>query len=245
MSNENAPATEIEPELQSSMEREGVEGTVRFIHELDDDGQLDAFERAQRLFGPRGTAPVDFDDYISLIHIGMEDAMRHSRRGGGDASKDLANRMSFNMSADLAACWPDDERVRDKRHFEEGLKAAEDCIRWRNELNKPDERKSIAWWAKGMHLFSLDRLDDSLDAFRTATTLSGVAPDADPQSSMTFSQLLNIGYCALAQIAQGHESGRPTLERVRAAYREQFADPAKKEDAEFGIDQLTTVEKRM
>lgn len=241
----NTATKEYDPQLRTSMDREGVDGAVSVLRELEGGVRLEGFAYAQQLFGSRGAAPVSLDDYAALVRIGIDEAIRQSQAGGGDAAKDLANRMSYNLSADLAACWPDDTLPRERRHFEAGLAAAEDCIRWRDELNKPDERKSIAWWAKGMHLFSLGRFNESLDAFGMAARLSGVAPDDKPQSSWEFGQILNIGYCGLAQIALGDDAGRGVLASANAAYKEQCEDPAKLEDAQFGIDQLGVVEANM
>jgi hypothetical protein len=81
--------------------------------------------------------------------------------------KDTGNIFSYNLLADLADCWPDDDLPRERHHFEEGLRAAEDCIRWREELGKPNDRKAMAWWGKGAHLLSLDRANEAVDAFKT------------------------------------------------------------------------------
>ena len=62
-----------------------------------------------------------------------------------------ASILSYNLSADLADCWPGDEKERTRAHFEAGLAAAKDCVRWREELQNPPGTLSMAWWAKGMH----------------------------------------------------------------------------------------------
>ncbi|MGE4619302.1 MAG: hypothetical protein AAEJ04_05775, partial [Planctomycetota bacterium] len=41
---------------------------------------------------------------------------------------DAANILSYNLSADLAPCWPEDTEPRTKKHFEEGIRCAENCL---------------------------------------------------------------------------------------------------------------------
>jgi hypothetical protein len=243
------PAEARADTLRATLASNGPRGVVSFVQSLPDEERLETYSAAQRLFGPRSDTSASLDDYVVIVRAGIDDAIRRSEASSDGARavalKETANIFSFNLLADLAECWPDDTIARERRHFEEGLRAAEDCIRWRDELGKPDDRKAMATWGKGMHLLSLGRHDEAIDAFRTTCALvfGSDSLAAGPESS--FDQLLYLGYLGLARIAAGDAEGEAQLATARGGFAAQLGDDAKREDAQFGLDQLAVVERKI
>jgi len=159
------------------------------------------------------------------------------------------NAISYNFAADLADCWPGDELPREMRHFEAGLKAAEDCLRWRNELNKPPKAFYLAYWAKGVHLLALGHTSGAVKSFNLALGFAlrdaqdtGKLGAVNEQSS--FEVLLATAYLGIAEKAEGNPAGERRYNEALAAFREQHriamltGDVETKENAEIGIGQL-------
>ena len=163
-------------------------------------------------------------------------------------AKEHANILMFNLSAELAECWPDDERAREQRHFEIGLRLAEDCIRIRRELGKPPERRALAFWAAGMHQLSLGNRWEAVGAFETAaglaveqvsgTARSRIAPGGD------FAAILYEGYAGIARLTLGDNCGRARYNRAIEAFEGTASkfEGQVKDDSQFGLDQLRVVE---
>lgn len=152
---------------------------------------------------------------------------------------DLANVMSYNLAADLADCW-EDGLERGTPHFEAGLAAADDCVRWRDNLGKGAGPKSMAWWAKGMHELSLGLTDAAEASWRRSLEYAEEAADADDE----FGVVLGRGYVGLAEWVGGQAEGRARWQAACDTFREQMKDEAKKGDAQVGLDQLETAGKR-
>lgn len=184
-----------------------------------------------------------------MVDAGIAEGLRQSQCAIDEEDarrwKDFANRLSYNLAADLAECWPNDTTLRERRHFERGLKAAENCIRWRTELNKPPFPFAIAWWAKGMHELSLARVQDSVASFTKAYEYGVKAVPAGEPTTVTasgaFSVILNAGYLGIARTMAGDAEGRKQYDEACAAFEQTAAtdrDQEKKEDAMFGLAQL-------
>lgn len=80
----------------------------------------------------------------------------------------LANVQSYNLSANLADCWPGEENPRERHHFEAGLAAAERCVALRTQLKKDNISMARAHWMAGAHQLALRRFGDAEESFRTA-----------------------------------------------------------------------------
>src|SRR5258705_3282077 len=111
---------------------------------------------ARQVLPDRRTNQRRFDDVIRVARAGVAEALRQAElaRARSDAEEareciDLANRLSYNLAADLAECWPGDEARRERHHLEAGLRAAYDCVVWRQELGKPPDRRAMAPLAPG------------------------------------------------------------------------------------------------
>lgn len=246
------------PALRQALETGGGAGAAQFVLSRSD-------ELERRVLFAIGASHItqrewqgnNLDDLVTYCDAGIAECLRQA---GAEADsemrgrrKDTANVISYNLAASLADCWGEgDERERhqpEQRHFERGLKAAQDCIRWRLELDKGAWPFAIAYWAEGMHLLSLGRAAEAVESFRIGLEFSRqVARDnglADAVGSgADFGVNLAAGYLGLARHIAGMSGGTELYQAALAAFEAQLEDPEHAEDAKFGIQQLQTVEHR-
>ena len=239
------------PEMKAAAESGGAETVIEFIQGFDD--KLE--RRVLYMFANQGLVNQEwegksFDVYIAVCDAGIAEFLRQAEAADDEETRDKrtdgANIISYNLSADLAECWPGDELPRERQHFERGLKAAEDCIRWREELGKPAGPFSMAYWAHGMHSLSLGELEASVESFaksldyaREAAAAEGLPVETSAETS--FSMILGAGYLGLARWVAGDGEGQELYEQAIAAFKAQCEDRSKADDAQFGIDQLEVV----
>ena len=264
------PDQPLKDKLRSALEEGGGGSVVAFIQGTPEPEQRRKLYTLARLsFPDRKSADRRFDDLIRVARAGIVEGLRQAElaraRGGTDEAReciDFANRLSYNLSADLAECWPGDEAPRERRHFESGLRAAYDCIVWRQELGKPPERRAMAHWAAGMHQLSLGNHIEALCDFEAAFGLAlqgavaaggaaGAAGDQRPEAFVKangdFGVILYFGYAGTARHLLGDASGTRQFEQACAAFAGTLKAPRDKqaaEDAEFGLDQLRWVERK-
>ncbi len=241
-------------DLRASMESGGAAAVVDSIRELEFPDRLQLFAFAQQAFGQREWPGKNFDDLITVSEAGIAEGLAFAEEAikGGEEEralriKDFANVMSYNLAADLAECWPGDAAAHEERHLLTGLKAAENCLRFREELQKDAVPFSIAWWAKGMHEISLGRHADALKSMNQAYDFSVRAARSEDQSveltpAAGFLLLLSAGYLGIAETLAGREGGKTRLKQALDALGDQAANqPDRAEDARFGLDQLNVV----
>jgi len=243
----------------------GADRVVAFIQGTEDaELRRKFYALARQVLPDRKSREPRFDDVIRIARAGIAEGLRLAElaraRGIADEAReciDFANRLSYNLAADLADCWPGDEAPRERRHFEAGLRAAYDCVVWRQELGKPPERRAMAHWAAGMHQLSLQNLVEALCAFEAAFGLSlhaaaaGEDEDKSPETYVKpngdFGVILYYGYAGIARHLLGDDSGLRQFEQACAAFAETLKNPRDKdvaEDAQFGLDQLRWVERK-
>ncbi len=234
------------------MEGGGAAAVIRYIEAIEDlETRRTVYAMAQKGFGNREWAGRNFDALVEVVTAGIGEALQQALEAeeGETAWKltDFANRLSYNLSADLAECWPGDEAPRERRHFEAGLRAAEDCVRWRRELGKPPDRRAMAYWAAGMHQMSLANLYEALGAFETASGLARLAVTGtgrdEVKAGSDFGVLLYAGYLGIVRWMLGDPAGRAQYEAACAAFDESAAkfEGEEQEDAVFGVAQLRWV----
>lgn len=252
------PVTTIDEELEwgllhEATSRGGMRELARLVFERDPDTRRSLWRLALKRLDDRESPLRNFELLIDVAQAGIDDSMTLANQAtDGDAAKswaDAANILSYNLSAALADCWPDDPGPRETHHFEIGLRAAEDCIRWRWELSKPPDRRGMAYWAAGMHHLSLGNLVESYGAFVTAeklargTTKGNHGAGVEPEGN--FGVILYHGYAGIARWLMNEDEGRRDYERACRAFEHTgAADPERKEDAQFGLEQLRWVEKK-
>ena len=239
------------PAMQAAVESEGAAGVIKLISGFDDDLE----RRVLYMFSRQGLVMGDwtgknFDDCIAVATAGIEELLRQAEAATDDETRNMrfdgANVISYNLSADLADCWPGDDTPRAARHFERGYDAALDCLKWRGLLNKGPGPFMMAWWAKGMHELSLGRYQDSVASF--THSLAFAKDDARDQelpilvnAEGTYTVIVGAGYLGLARLLAGDEAGQVQYDEAIAAFTAQLEDAEKKDDAQFGIDQLEKV----
>ncbi|MFN2114116.1 MAG: hypothetical protein ACK2T6_00245 [Anaerolineae bacterium] len=242
------------PAMREAASKGGGVAVVQFIESFDDPVQsrvLYAFARHGLI---QGDWPGrDLDEYIYVSRAGI-DRILEQAAAEVDAAKsaklvDSANVISYNLAADLADCWPPDGLLRRQPHFEAGLHAANDCVRWRDELDKPAWARSMAYWAKGMHELSLGDAPGAEASWSESLRLAADNARAEGEESelgpeAAYGVVLGSGLLGLAQWSRGGPEGRALYEDAVAAFESQLADQARKDDAELGLDQLRTVHER-
>lgn len=237
------------------MEQGGAQEAIRYVGAIEDaETRRAVYAIAQKGFGNREWTGRSLDALIEVVSAGINDTLRQALQteDGESARKltDIANRLSYNLSADLADCWPGDDVPRERRHFEAGLRAAEDCIRWRRELGKPPDRRAMAYWAVGMHQMSLENLSEAVGAFETASRLASLSVlgtgKGEVKAGGDFGVVLYTGYLGIARSMLGDRGGRTQYEDACAAFEGTAArfDGEQKEDAAFGLEQLRLVARK-
>ena len=239
-------------ELRALMEEGGANAVVDRIDSIEDpETRRTVYALAQKSLARKEWAGKNFDGLIDVVFAGIGESLRQALESKEPEAvyklTEFANIMSYNLSADLAACWPGDENPRERRHFEAGLRAAEDCVRWRRELGKPPDRRAMAYWAVGMHQLSLGSLWEAAGAFETAAGLARLAVLGTGRDEVKpggeFGVVLYAGYLGIARWAIGSDEGRAAYEQACEAFQgtvEKF-DGEQKEDAAFGLEQLRWV----
>ncbi len=192
----------------------------------------------------------NLDTCIAVARAGIKEMLRQAATAANDDMRqrciNLANAMSYDLAADTADCWPGDNLPRTREHFEAGLAAAEDCIRWRIELRTGEDSLATAWWAKGIHQLALGdpagarqswnrSFELAQVAARGAGRADGVSLDGD------FGVILAWGYVGLADWVVGEPDGKVRYGEAITIFNAQGADPELEEDARFGIEQLECV----
>jgi hypothetical protein len=239
--------------VEDAASRGGAREVARVVFERDPETRRGLWRLALRRLDDRDSPLRNFELLIDVAQAGIDDSMTLANQAvdaeSAAAWADAANILSYNLSAALADCWPDDPAPREPHHFEIGLRAAEDCIRWRWELGKPPDRRGMAYWAAGMHHLSLGHLLESWGAFVTAeklargTTKGSHGAGVEPEGN--FGVILYHGYAGIARWAMGEDEGRRDYERACRAFEQTGgSDPERREDAQFGLEQLRWVEKK-
>lgn len=239
------------PELRRLANAGDAAHVVAFVRSFEDPLQrrvLWLYARQTLVMDPECQA--DLDLYVEVMRAGIADLLAEAAEEGDAETAarrtDLANIASYNLSADLADCWPADGKERQARHFEAGLAAALDCIRWRQELNKPAGPHSMAWWARGMHELSLGRTQDAVTSFERSLQYAREANEDEA----AFGVILGRGYLALARRLTGDEAASAEWDAAVALFTEQAegsgvdAAQERASEAKFGLEQLRTVEAR-
>lgn len=233
-----------EADLRRTAEDGGAEAVLAFFDGFDDDLErrvLYVFARQALIMGEGEGRSLDI--YVAVTRAvtrrlldeaaGADEEKARRRKG-------LANIIAYNLAADLADCWPDDGLERSRPHFEAGLAAASDCVRWREEAGGDPAGLSMAWWAKGMHELSLGDARSAVASF--ARSLVYAEKESDSESD--FGVVLGRGYLGIARRIHGDPSGLDAFRDALRIFANQLLDEKHKEDARLGIDQLETVKSR-
>ncbi len=194
------------------------------------------------------------DVLIALANAGIAENLKQAEdeTDAQDRDKriDAANMISYNLAADLAFCW-DDGFARDRRHYERGLQAGEDCLKWRRQLGKPAARFALAHWARGVHRLALGDVAGAEEDFEKSLMLdseaAGLACVPEVSAEMPNPVLLMRGWVAIVKAFAGEAQEKAVLEKIIAIYepRLESTDPEVQGDAKWALIQLKSGAKRM
>jgi hypothetical protein len=239
--------------LYTRIVNSGPDALIEYIEEFNPPQRLQLYQLAREVMVFSVWEGQNLDDIVTVAEAGIQEAMGQANNAPNSlatvALLDLANVMSYNLSADLAECWPGDTLTRHERHFERGLSAALQCVAWRHELDKGDYSLFIAFWAAGMHQLSLDRPREAV--YNLVSSLShaqqytidqdrpiGLAPQVG------FELILAHGYLGLAMEMCGDDDDQ--YERAISAFEEGSEEyPELQDDYRFGIAQLQWVRTKL
>jgi len=250
---------QISNTLRALFQDDGGDKIVAFIQGMADlERRRKFYTLARQALPDRTDAKRNLDEAILIARAGIAEGLRQAdlARARSDTVEageciDFANRLSYNLAADLAECWPGDDTLRERRHFEAGLRAAYDCILWRQELGKPPDRRAMAHWVAGMHHLSLGNLVEAVFGFEAALGLAlqaiaapATKPDGYIRPGGDFGVILYYGYRGIARHLLGTGSGMRQFEHACGAFEGTIRtaeDEEAAEDGKFGLDQLRWV----
>ncbi len=243
------------PEIRELAEQGGVVAVIESIRadeNLDDRRGLFSLAcgKLSHEEWPGKSLDATIEIARAAIAEGLEQAANESDPAEAAKCLNFSNVLSYNLAADLADCWPEDDRTRERHHFETGLAAADDCIRWRKELGKGPFPFSIAYWAHGMHSLSLGDTSQAVTSFERSLEAArefarGEGKTDEAGASATFGVNLGVGYLGLARWRHGLAEGEAEYKSALTAFiAQKRAHPDQEIDANFGIAQLHTAAAR-
>jgi hypothetical protein len=240
------------PDLKTAVERGGAKQAIDFIEGFEglEKRVMYAFARMGLVMGDWENK--NFDDYITVVESGLSLLKKEQEKAAADEKEQWFSRMhamNYNLTADIADCWPGDEQPRTKEHFTRGLKAAEDCIKLQEKLGNKPGILSMDYWAKGMHELSLEKISDAVKSWRVSFEFAQKDAQANNKPSEVskdapFAVILGLGYLGLARWINNEQEGQAQYEKAINAFKAQTEDESKKGDAEFGISQLENVKNK-
>ncbi|MCB1221361.1 MAG: hypothetical protein H7A35_07780 [Planctomycetales bacterium] len=238
------------PTMRQKLESGGVEAAISWI----DYSFRDELERRVLfLFARQGMVMGEWkgknlDACVQFADAAIAECLSQSARASDEETRnrrlDSANVASYNLAADLAWCW-DDDLPREQRHYERGLKAAQECIKWRRQLKKGAWPLSMAWWAEGVHRLALKDDGAAVHSMQKAlehavrdAAEKGLSSEEGPACAGTV--LMNLGWLELAKLRSGDGAAAERLESVLAnlASQEESPDEHIAADAQFYRQQL-------
>ena len=232
-------------DLQQAAERGGAPAVVALIQGIPDTLErrvLYLFAR-QAMTDPSWSGR-SLDLLISVARAGIEEALRQAAGAPSEDQRrpltDAADALARDLAADLADCCPEEEPHRTRAHFEAGLRAAEDSIRWSSALGKGPRALATAWWAAGMHQLSLADLAGAQASFERALAFARDAAEGEGDSLA----LLSEGCLGLTRWKGGDPGGEDSLRRATRALSDLLEGPAHGDDARVGLERLLAVERR-
>lgn len=194
---------------------------------------------------------MDFETHIQTAESAIATQL-------ASANMEEANRLTYNLAADLAECWPDDDRPRTRAHFEKGVALAERCLAYRTQLQRGPRPFAIAHWVHGMHLLSLSRLTNdksklaaAIAAFeRSVTSAVAAAATSGATPKLTadadYLVILNTGFLALARERAAPGTGQPLFDLACQCFRDQARlHPDRASDAAYGLKNLEVTAARL
>ena len=234
--------------LKQAVEQGGGKEAVSFIETFEglEKRIMYSFARMGLVMGDWQNK--NFDDYIIVVDHGINVLEKEADKAP-DEDKVLwlkrLHALNYNLSADLADCWPGDDQPRTQEHFARALMAAEYCLKLQETIQGGDGILSMDYWAKGMHEFSLGRIKEAINSW--AASFEHAKKDggtSEVTKDAPFGVILGLGYLGLARWKNSEDEGKVQYKQAISTFEEQTADEKLKGDAEFGISQLEKIRQK-
>lgn len=141
--------------LRSRFMRDGMQGLNAQLDSIqcEKTQRLEALDEVRKALASNEKSPPSLDQMHEIYEACVVHALAIA--DGDEKLMQYANATSYNLSANLASCWFDDRRPRERKHFEAGVAAANRCLALRTQLNKPPFAFAMAYFILGVHEFSL------------------------------------------------------------------------------------------
>lgn len=194
----------------------------------------------RKIGGATGATSKDLDGMVTIGDAAIANAIAAAEAEQDEeqvqAWIDEANISAFNLSANLCDCWGDGDS-RSLQHFEAGLRFADLALELRVELKKGAGPFSMAHWARGKHLLSLRRVNDSAAAFSSSVACErelARAKGLDVIASVTSpaSLLSAQAFMGYAQVRSGNKAGLKLFEEAQEFLKAQ----ADSDDKDVGAE---------
>jgi hypothetical protein len=238
--------------IQEMAEVEGPAALVDWLQAAQsDETRRKLFAQAFQHLDQRSWANADLDAQVAVARGAIAEYLRQAEQHSVDDDelsrklRDSANALSYNLAASLADCWPDDDLPREARHYTEGFAAAENCVRWREELGKGPRSLSMAHWARGIHLLGLRDFTGALEAWQTSQGYANQAAReaGKPEGAVAdgdFNAILGQGFVGIGRMLSGDAAGQADFDSALDVFNAQLAgeEEPRREDAQIGLGQL-------
>ena len=253
MTEQANPLEQHRAAMKEAVEAGGGGAVIDYIEGFDSD----PLRRVLYIASKQVLAPPDFqdkrlDDLITVSEAGVAEMLRQAEATSDGETRGQcihgAHVVSFNLAAELADCWPDDELPRTEAHHIRGTQAAVDCLLWSEAAGEPMPI-SNDYWVRGIHQLALGDTQAAIRSWTASLEFAEAAAENQGTSTKVgpngaFGVILNVGYLGLARWASGDEAGKSEYEAALHAFRAQTEDPDKADDAKLGIGQLEKTRKQ-
>lgn len=231
--------------MKVAVETGGAQAVIDYIEGFDSDPlRRVLYIASKQVLAPDDVQGKRLDDLITVSDAGIAEMLRQAEDPSDDEAYGqclrAAHIVSFNLAAELADCWPDDDVPRTEAHHKRGVVAATDCLLWSESAGEPMP-VSNDYWVRGIHQLALGDAAAairswtlSLEFAETAAENEGQSTNAGPDA--TFAVNLNSGYLGLARWITGDETGKTRYREAIAAFQAKLA--SNDDEAQLGIGQL-------
>lgn len=240
--------------MRRAVENGGGAAVVEMIEAFDDPVMRHLlYSTARQGLVFREWEGKSFDAYITVCDAGIARLLAEVEGATEQARVNLyrgAHALGYNLTADLADCWPGDDAPRTRAHHERGLRAADQCLSWLQHLPSPAfDPRSRDHWARGIHQLALGDVSVAIESWTRSLEYAVEGARAEGSStaidgSGNFAVVLASGYLGLGRWIDGDAAGEVLYGIAIAAFREQLADSDRRAAAELGIGQLEQVQGR-
>jgi len=200
--------------LTSTFVNTGLAGIESHLDGLPDSGdqRLVLLSSIRKAIDASYIENKQLDRMLEIYNACIAEALALAK--GDEELIQYANVTSYNLSANLADCWPDAEEKRSEKHFTAGIEAATRCLELRIQLKKPPAAMAMAYFILGVHEYSLQRYSLAEQTWQKKL-------ENELQSQETSSEsddpnvVLSYGLIGLARWSMGTEDNGKYKESLR------------------------------